>query len=574
MAALGDHPHVVTVFDVGDEDGQPFIVSQYTAGGSLDDLLQRAENHRLPIEQTLRVAGQVCRALEHVHAHGVVHRDVKPANIWLSPDGTVKLGDFGLAVAPDHSRLTVEGMMVGTVAYMAPEQALGRPPDRRSDLYALGATLYELTTGRPPFLGDDAVAVISQHLNTPPVAPSWHNPEVPRALEALLLRLLAKAPEERPGSAAAVREELVAIAAAPGLGVERVEHQTDNPLDALASGAFVGRDDALGELRAGLHETISGRGRLLLLVGEPGIGKTRTAEELATYARLRSAQVLWGRCYEGEGAPAFWPWVQLIRAYAHERDVQTLASDMGTGAADIAQVVSEIRERFPALPAPPPLSPEQARFRLFDSIATFLRNAAVRQPIVLVLDDLHWADKPSLLLLEFVAREASQARLLILGTYRDVELGRQHPLSHTLAELARAQLTRRIVLRGLSAPDIGRFIEITAGAQPPRRSGRGRPSGDRGQPLLRQRGRAPARRRRPAQECQSRQVVERDDSAGRARGGRPPARSAVGGLQRGAHRGLRGRARVRPRRARAGERSRCRPAARRSRRSGRRPHRH
>ncbi len=140
---------------------------------------------------------------------------------------------------------------------------------------------------------------------------------------------------------------------------------------------------------------------------------------------------------------------------------------MGPGAADIADVVSEVKERLPGLPAPPQLEPEQARFRLFDSITTFLRNASTRKPHVLVLDDLHWADKPSLLLLQFMARELRGSRLLVLGTYRDVELRRAHPLSQTLAELSREGLSHRILLRGLTERDVERFIEITAGVKAP-----------------------------------------------------------------------------------------------------------
>ena len=122
MARLGDHPHIVSIHDVGDEGGHPYIVSQYMAGGSLDDLLRRAETHQLPIAEVLRIAVQICQALEHAHAQSIIHRDLKPSNVWLTRDGTAKLGDFGLAVALDRSRLTVEGMMVGTVAYMPPEQ--------------------------------------------------------------------------------------------------------------------------------------------------------------------------------------------------------------------------------------------------------------------------------------------------------------------------------------------------------------------------------------------------------------------------------------------------------------------
>ncbi|RLC55068.1 MAG: hypothetical protein DRI30_08160, partial [Chloroflexi bacterium] len=230
---------------------------------------------------------------------------------------------------------------------------------------------------------------------------------------------------------------------------------------------FVGREKEMDELRAGLEDALSGKGRLLMLVGEPGIGKTRTSEELATYAGLRNAQVLWGKCYEGEGAPAYWPWVQVIRSYVHDREPKELMSEMGPGAADIAHVVSEVKERLPGLPEPPVLEPEQARFRLFDSITTFLKNASKGQPIVLVLDDLHWADKPSLLLLQFLARELRGSRLMVLATYRDVELRRGHPLADALGELAREGLSQRILLRGLTDRDVARFIEITAGITPP-----------------------------------------------------------------------------------------------------------
>jgi hypothetical protein len=462
MARLGDHPHIVTVYDIGDEDGRPYIVSQYMAGGDLRGLLREAAGHRLSLEQTLRIADQICQALEHAHQRGIVHRDLKPANVWLTEDGTCKLGDFGLAAVLDRSRLTMPGTMIGTVAYMAPEQALGHAPDARNDLYAVGAMLYEMVTGRPPFVADDAVGVISQHINTAPITPSWHNPDLPRALESLILRLLAKVPEERPASAEAVRAALAAISSVTtgvmSTAAAVIEDKPANPLDRLASGVFVGRREELGQLRAALDDAFSGRARLRMLVGEAGIGKSRTAEELATYARLRYAQVLVGRCYEGEGAPAYWPWVQVIRAYAYERDPIALRSELGSGAAEIAQVVSAVRERLPDLPAPSPLEPDQARFRLFESIASFFTHAAGAQPLVVILDDLHWADKPSLLLLQFIAREVRSARLLIVGTYRDVEVQRTHPLAEALAALRREPIYGRVLLRGLSEADVGALL--------------------------------------------------------------------------------------------------------------------
>jgi class 3 adenylate cyclase len=467
MGRLGDHPNIVTVFDIGDDGAQPYIVSQYMGGGDLDGMLNKAPDRRLSVPEALRISQQIQQGLAHAHERGIVHRDLKPGNIWLTEDGAAKIGDFGLAVALDRSRLTMEGMMVGTVAYMPPEQALGRQPDARSDLYSLGCVTYEMVTGRAPFLGDDPVAIISQHINTAPVAPSWHNPEVPRALESLILRLLAKDPNERPESAAAIPEALAAIMNATSTVTPAAQESDVNPLDRLATGIFVGREKEMDELRAGLEDSLSGRGRLMMLVGEPGIGKTRTSEEFATYARLRNVQVLWGRCYEGEGAPAYWPWVQIIRSYVHDKEPKELMSEMGPGAADIAQVVSEVKERLPGLPAPPTLEPEQARFRLFDSITTFLKNASKDKPLMVVLDDLHWADKPSLLLLQFLAKELRGTRLLVLGTYRDVELRRQHPLAQTLGELNRENLSTRVLLRGLTENDVRRFVEVTAGTSPP-----------------------------------------------------------------------------------------------------------
>ena len=160
--------------------------------------------------------------------------------------------------------------------------------------------------------------------------------------------------------------------------------------------------------------------------------------------------------------------MQAIRSYVRDVDPEQLRSDMGAGAADITEVVSDVREQLPGLNAPPQLEPEQARFRLFDSITAFLKNAAQRKPLVLVLNDLHWADHPSLLLLEFMARELANARVMIIGTYRDVELSRQHPLSRTLGELTRERLFQRVLLRGLDQEDVGRFVELVSGVNPPR----------------------------------------------------------------------------------------------------------
>ena len=466
MGRLGSHPHIVTVFDLGEENDQPFMVTELMGGGDVEGLVEDASENRIQISQAMQIAVAVCRGLEFAHSRNIVHRDLKPGNVWLTSDGIAKIGDFGLAVATDRSRLTQHGMMVGTVSYMPPEQAMGGEVTVKADIYSLGAMLYEMVTGRPPFLGDDAVSIIGQHINTPAVAPTWHNGLCPRPLEALIMRMLAKDPGERPESASDVLSALEAMETS-NLTESVVLEDTSRTLDSVSSGVFVGRQKEMDELKAALEDALSGHGRMVTLVGEPGIGKTRTSQELATYANLRNAQVLWGRCYEEQGVPPYWPWVQAIRSYVREKDPQELSAEMGSGASEIAEIVSDVRERLPGLSPATTLEPEQARFRLFDSISAFLKSASLKQPLVLVLDDLHWSDKPSLMLLQFVARELSGCRLLLVGTYRDMELSRQHPLAESLGELTRERMFQRVLLRGLTGEDVGRFIEVATGISPP-----------------------------------------------------------------------------------------------------------
>jgi ATP/maltotriose-dependent transcriptional regulator MalT len=231
---------------------------------------------------------------------------------------------------------------------------------------------------------------------------------------------------------------------------------------------FVGRRHEVEGLRTALDAACAGSGRLVLLAGEPGIGKTRTALELTSHAASRDARIIWGRCHEEAGAPPHWPWMQILRDVALVGDAGELRTDLDAGASDIAEILPEIRTRLPDLDRPATLSdPSETRFRLFRSIARFLINASRRQCLALVLDDLHWADVPSLRLLEFLSQEMAQSRLLIVGTYRETELSRSHRLSDTLGALARSPHVLRLHLSGLNAEEVRRFVGAAAGMTPP-----------------------------------------------------------------------------------------------------------
>jgi class 3 adenylate cyclase/tetratricopeptide (TPR) repeat protein len=461
MGRLGDHPHTVTVHDVVQEAGQVFIVTRYMPGGDVEARIQQSPERRLPVDEALRIAGEVSHALEHAHAHGIVHRDLKPGNVWLGADGTAMLGDFGLAVASDRSRLTQEGMIVGTAAYLPPEQAVGGDVTPRSDLYSLGAMLYEMLTGRPPFVGDDSVSIISQHLNTRPVAPSWHNPDVGPDVEELVLGLLEKDPGARPSSAGRVRERIAEIRLAPAPPVKEAPRARAGT-GRFSGAVFIGREAEMERLRAGVDAVLGGQGRLVMLVGEPGIGKTRLSEEIGVYARLRGLQVLRGNCHETEAGLPYLPFVEALRDYVLGKPEDELRSELGEGASDVAKLVSEIRQRLPDLPESRPAEGEQERYRLFESVVGFLLGAARANPLLLVLDDLHWADRPTLLLLQHLVRRLASSRLLVIGTYRDIELDRKHPLSSVLAELRRESGFERLLLRGFSAEEVQALLESAA----------------------------------------------------------------------------------------------------------------
>ena len=211
-AASLNHPNVVAVHDIGSSPDALFVVMEYLEGETLRDLLK--QRRFLPAEPAAAIAAQVCSALEAAHQRGLVHRDVTPANIMICADGAAKVMDFGIARVTGRAFQTATGLVLGTPAYMSPEQAQSRTIDGRSDLYSLGCCLYQMLTGRPPFVGSDPVAIAYQHVKEHPPPPREVNPAVPVELETVVLRAMAKRPDDRYLAAAEMRADLEASEAA------------------------------------------------------------------------------------------------------------------------------------------------------------------------------------------------------------------------------------------------------------------------------------------------------------------------------------------------------------------------
>ena len=452
-AAALNHPHIVTIHDVGESAGFPFLVMELIGGPRL------SEARPTDLARVVTIAVQICTALEHAHENSIVHRDLKPENVLLagtSDTSNVKLADLGLALPAYGARISRAGVIVGTAAYMAPEQALGQTIDGRTDLYALGVLLYELTTGRVPFTGNDPLTIVSQHVHAPVVPPRVLRPDLPGGLEAVIVKLLAKDPAHRYSSAAETRvalleslegkDEPAAADSAPSVAI----------LDALSRGRLVGRNAELTEARELWQRAREGRGHAVLLSGEPGAGKTRLAREITIQAAVDGALVLWGGCYEYEAATPYLPFVEAFRRWVREEENDDkLRETLGDAATQIAKLAPEIETRLGPFPERQALAAYEERLLFFDAVAQVFSNIARKQSLLFYADDLHWADSGTLWLLSHLLRQLRDERVLIVGAYRETELDRAHPLAKSLVDWNRERLITRIVLRRFNESETG-----------------------------------------------------------------------------------------------------------------------
>ena len=371
--------------------------------------------------------------------------------------------------------------MLGTVRYMSPEQARAEPVGSASDLFSLGVVLYELATGRHPFPADSPIGTLHAILAQPPLRPSLLNPEIPAALEALILQMLAKEPRLRPTAA----EVDAALAELTGKGpVRRL-----GPAPALVQRHTVGRQQERAELRAGFESAAAGRGLFLCVTGEPGIGKTTLVEDfLAELAAAgRTCTVARGRCSERlAGAEAYLPFLEALESLLH--------GDGGEAAARVMKVVAPTWYVQVA-----PLAAEDSSFarvlaeakaasqeRLKRELGAFLQEVSRLRPLVLFLDDLHWADASTVDLLAYLGSKCAALRLLLVLTYRPSDLLlSQHPFVPVKLELQARGVCREIALPLLTRQDIERYLALAfAGHRFPEEFGGPDPRQDRRQSAL------------------------------------------------------------------------------------------
>ncbi|WP_437733486.1 AAA family ATPase [Sorangium sp. So ce1335] len=475
VARALDTTAIVTPYGLDMLGDQPALILEDFGGVSLD----RLQRGPMPLERFFPLALRVVEALAGLHRHGVVHKDIKPQNVLLNPaTGEVKITDLGIAsrIPRELQHLEHIGLIEGTLAYMAPEQTgrMNRWVDERTDLYALGVVLYEMLTGTLPFQAGDPVAWIYCHIAQKPAPPRALVPSIPPLLSELVLKLLSKAAEERYQSAAGLRHDLDecfarwrASGAIPpfALGQRDLSDRFQVPQ------RLYGREREVEALLAVFERVVAqGRPELVLVSGYSGIGKSSLVAELQRPVVRERGFFLSGKFDQATRDVPYRAFHQAFRALfqeilrASEEQVerwrQRFREALGQNGRLLADVLPELTLLLGPQPPVPELPPAEAQSRLHATLRRFVSACAQKEhPVALFLDDLQWADAGSLQLLEQLATYAGSERLLLIGAYRDNEVGPAHPLRLALAETRkRGAAVSELVLEPLSATHVGALV--------------------------------------------------------------------------------------------------------------------
>ncbi|WP_224365043.1 serine/threonine-protein kinase [Hyalangium versicolor] len=454
------HPQIVRIIEYGVAGGLPWYAMELVEGRSFHRLIARYYDQpglyfslssrrstregawreeagtptlegvpALPARPLLEWVLQLCAPLAYLHGCGLVHRDLKPGNIFIRKDGSMVLGDFGLAVefggAFGREVLNADGAGLGTLMYMAPEQIRGDLVDARADLYSLGCILYECVTGFVPFFGSSDKVIRRRHLQEPPTPPSRLVEEpIPERLEWLILKLLAKRPEARLGYAEDVAQVLTE------LGVEVGRPRTlPKPRPYLYRPPLMGREAVMGKLRGQLEEMLLCQGGRVFIGGGSGMGKTRLALEVAREALYRSITVVTCECPPIGLASPLHPFRALLAKVidwcrnSGEEEITRLLGPKAKVLVPYEPLLDELPGQR-ELPQPLPLSnTDAARARIFSALQDILFAFAQEDPVLLIIDDLQWADEMTLAFLEQLRQEDLVERgVLLLATYRMEEM--------------------------------------------------------------------------------------------------------------------------------------------------------
>ena len=450
-ASALNHPNIVTVYEIGESESGHFIAMELIEGRTLRQL--RAES---PSIQTIaRIGAQAARALGVAHSAGIIHRDIKPENVMVRDDGYVKVLDFGIAqlattsMGDPETRITQPGVVVGTMRYMSPEQAQGNQVTSASDMFSLGIVLYELAAGRHPFDASSDMAVLSAIILRDALPPSRINSRVPPVFDALVMRMLTKDATQRP-DAAEVADILEGI-----LTLQTSGRHASTAV--VTQSGVIGREAELEALTQAFVAARSGRASMMCVSGEPGIGKTTLIEAfLRSLSGSQPHVVALGRCSERlAGSEAYLPLLDAIDDLLHD----DRAVDAASAFHKLAPTWCRMLNGTASADTDGDSSPAQSQERMKRELAAFLGQVSSNEPVVLLIEDIHWADISTVDVLGYVLTRLRDSRFLTVATYRPAELQMSaHPFLALKLDLQTRGAAREIPLAFLSEEYVGRFI--------------------------------------------------------------------------------------------------------------------